>query len=288
MAGVGDALRSRTLPGASWVPVNVADQILMLARMSSSMCLKRKHIADGHIRTGMIKSRLLPACKLDASFPSASELSDGPRYLVSLAYHRIWRLATCSTLSLRNTNVLAILQLALVASLCRKTIEAILAEQKPGTSGPQSISVYALHSAFNIALFPVLFFFSALYYTDIVSTLFVLLAYQNHLSRVGPVGVPSIFNDLWTIILGVASLMMRQTNIFWVVVYMGGAEAVHAVEQLKPVRDGTPRFATLLAVARHYGWRYSLADVHDPPISYAGIEGELCRPLLAILVANCP
>src|SRR5437667_11992102 len=42
-------------------------------------------------------------------------------------------------------------------------------------------SSYALHSALNTVLFPPLFFFSALYYTDIPSLFFVLACYRYYI-----------------------------------------------------------------------------------------------------------
>jgi alpha-1,2-glucosyltransferase len=156
----------------------------------------------------------------------------------------------CNTSSLRSNNLLATLLTAGFASQCRHIIEVRAAERahKPV---PRSPSFYSYHTGLNIALVPVIFFFSALYYTDVVSTLVVLVAYRNHLLRVGP-KPPSLINDLWTVILGVAALFMRQTNVFWVVVYMGGLEAVHVL----PIQEG-------------------FSKLHDPPLDQSGPEGML-------------
>ncbi|XP_055952582.1 putative Dol-P-Glc:Glc(2)Man(9)GlcNAc(2)-PP-Dol alpha-1,2-glucosyltransferase isoform X2 [Argiope bruennichi] len=62
-----------------------------------------------------------------------------------------------------------------------------------------------LLSAFNITIFPLLYFFNFLYYTDCGSTFFVLLMYYWHLKK---------FYFLASII-GAVSLLFRQTNIVW-------------------------------------------------------------------------
>ncbi|KAK0715290.1 DIE2/ALG10 family-domain-containing protein [Lasiosphaeris hirsuta] len=187
-------------------------------------------------------------------------------YLLSVAYHKFWMLTECTPLTLRSNNLLATLLTALVAARCRSLIEARSAERDGGSTS-QSLSYYSYHTAINIALFPVIFFFSALYYTDTFSTLFVLLAYQNHLLRVG-LDKPSVLNDVWTVVLGVFGLFMRQTNVFWIVVYMGGLEAVHALRSLKPApADQSARELTLAGDIRYYLWRASVGDIHDLPLN---------------------
>jgi alpha-1,2-glucosyltransferase len=132
----------------------------------------------------------------------------------------------------------------------------VRAAEREDAKGPRSISWYAHHTGFNVALFPVIFFFSALYYTDVVSTLVVLLCYRNHLLRLGP-RPPSLFNDFWTVLLGVAALFMRQTNVFWVVVYMGGLEVFHVLRSVQPAFQGP------------------LSTIHDPLLSRSAPEGTL-------------
>ena len=139
--------------------------------------------------------------------------------------------------------------------------------QSPRKSGPgHEITVREIVTGTNLGLFPVLFFFSGLYYTDPSSTLIVLLAYANHLTRIGTES-PSFLNDVYTLILGIVSLAFRQTNIFWVVIYMGGLEVVHAVKTLDPEPVETPKFQTVSEQVKFYTWRYSLGDVHDVSLS---------------------
>lgn len=184
--------------------------------------------------------------------------------------HRIWGLA-CTTSSLRRINKYGILLIAHFASTARHSLET------RSTSGlPRSLvpSFYAKHTATNIALFPVLFFFSGLYYTDILSALVVLVAYQNHLKRLSREGGNGFINGVWTASLGVATLFMRQTNVFWAVIFMGGLEAVHVIKSLKPAKVERPQSKTLAGLVRFYSWRYSLGDVHDPPLDLARPIGE--------------
>ncbi|RYC53803.1 hypothetical protein CHU98_g12406 [Xylaria longipes] len=150
-----------------------------------------------------------------------------------------------------------------------------LSPARPDTD--RQITVRDILTGINIALFPVLFFFSGLYYTDPASTLIVLLAYTNHLTRVGT-KKPSFLNDIYSLALGILALGFRQTNIFWVVVYMGGLEVVHAIKTLNPAPVETPKFQTISDQIRFYAWRYSLGDIHDPSLS-------LMQPVVSIGIA---
>lgn len=167
-------------------------------------------------------------------------------------------------------NLLGVALIHLVASSCRQQIET---RRGAGRAPSSPASSYAYHTAVNVALFPVLFFFSALFYTDVYSALFVLLAYRNHLARVSS-DSNGLLSDIWTIFLGVSTLLMRQTNVFWVAVYMGGLEAVHVIRSLKPPAVEKSTFITLWSVTKFYTWRYSLGDVHDPPLSVCWPDGK--------------
>ncbi|KAL9110616.1 MAG: hypothetical protein Q9227_004793 [Pyrenula ochraceoflavens] len=81
------------------------------------------------------------------------------------------------------------------------------------------------HAAINICLFPVLFFFSSLYYTDVISVCIVLEAVFWHDRQGGSDNLFSIKNFL-LLFSGLLSLTIRQTNIFWVAIYLGGLQVV--------------------------------------------------------------
>ncbi|KAM0350110.1 hypothetical protein ACHAPU_003273 [Fusarium lateritium] len=191
----------------------------------------------------------------------------------------------CHVKDLRAANVVSLAILAYVALQCRREIEARLYEVHSSTR-LRITSQYALHTAFNIALFPLLFFFSGLYYTDVASTAAVLVAYLNHLKRVGR-DQSSVLSDVTTICLGVFTLIFRQTNVFWVAVYMGGLEAVHAIKTLRPERVDQPVILNLFEQTKYYAWRYSLGDVHDPPLHMLWPDDMLFCMLSLGIAALC-
>lgn len=222
---------------------------------------------------------------LSLHLPSIGEISlvdTVPRYAVSVLIHRaLWFMnGGCSETSLRMTNWVAIIVLIFTAIDCRRLIETQLAERAGGRSRPSSLSFHAIHTGMNIGLFPLLFFFSALYYTDVFSTLMVLFAFQNHLERLGPKGTPWR-NDLFVVFLGVASLFMRQTNVFWVVVFMGGLKAVEAAKDVPAIKPQSPNEGDLLANIRYFAWRSSLGEIHDPVLNQASLDGEFLPPELS-------
>ncbi|KAK6828399.1 Dol-P-Glc:Glc(2)Man(9)GlcNAc(2)-PP-Dol alpha-1-2-glucosyltransferase [Apiospora arundinis] len=178
-------------------------------------------------------------------------------YLAAIAWARFVGKTDCSAQTLRQFNVVAIFWTSLFATFCRPTIK--------GTQTSPLRFNFALHSGLNIALFPVLFFFSGLFYTDVLSTCIVLAAYCNHTSRISGTGPPSFLNDVYTIALGVVALFMRQTNVFWVVVYMGGLEAVAALKSLdeKVTPDG-PHFTRTHSQLQLFPWKYMPGHVYHP------------------------
>jgi alpha-1,2-glucosyltransferase len=178
----------------------------------------------------------------------------------------------CSAGNLRSTNVLATACVAILATLCRCRIEQGLGVASSGRETLRPLSGYAIQTGLNVALFPVLFFFSGLYYTDIVSTLAVLVAYHHHLGRVASDHV-SWFSDIWTIVLGIAALFMRQTNVFWVVVFMGGLEAAHTVKSLRLRVEKEPPQKDVLAVFKHSIQRWSTGNIRDPSLDTAWPDG---------------
>ncbi|KEI39856.1 glycosyltransferase family 59 protein [Mixia osmundae IAM 14324] len=74
--------------------------------------------------------------------------------------------------------------------------------------------------AITLALFPPLYFFAFLYYTDMLSTALMLGAYERSLSR----------QQALAALLGLASVSLRQTNIVWVA-YIAGCALVHDLER---------------------------------------------------------
>ncbi|RYP49505.1 hypothetical protein DL768_004808 [Monosporascus sp. mg162] len=205
-------------------------------------------------------------------------------YVLSIILNRLSRLS-CSVYHLRLFNVEVTAYVAAAAILCRTWIE------QPGTrdKSPRGISIYAVMTGFNIALFPVMVFFSGMYYTDVVSTLVVLAAYLNQLGRLGRAHTESFTESAPVVVLGILALCMRQTNIFWVVVFMGGIEIVHRLRSLRPQPVETPSFSTLTEQIKFYAWRYSLGEIHDPPLNQANpLDLVLCIISIAIAAVCCP
>ena len=115
------------------------------------------------------------------------------------------------------------------------------------------------HVAFNLVLFPPLFFFSGLYYTDILSVFSVvatLIAYDAG-------------NPLLVIQRGLVSLAFRQTNIFWVAVYLGGKEVLRVLGKCKADRQFSHN-VSFADVARQ---SWERGHLYDPAVREARFEG---------------
>lgn len=83
---------------------------------------------------------------------------------------------------------------------------------------------------------------------------------------------PSVVN---TVVLGVAALFFRQTNIFWVAVFPAGLAVVQA---LKKSARPTPEDAKEDTVSDVLRNSLMYMSVYDKPVRYASVEGnELVR-----------
>lgn len=131
-----------------------------------------------------------------------------------------------------------------------------------------------LHTGINIALFPLLFFFSGLYYTDVLSTCVVLRMYHLFLERKGAYS-NSAAGLIWMYPSGLAALAMRQTNIFWVAVFMGALEMVRTIKANKQDLSGQPTPQTWRDMAIAKFQRFSRGDIHDIRLKDAGVHGML-------------
>jgi alpha-1,2-glucosyltransferase len=163
-------------------------------------------------------------------------------YLLSypLSYFNI-----CTTPYLRALNALAV---ALFLPITLYRLLQTLHGRSPQLSSSQA------QAAINISLFPVLYFFSTLFYTDIYSTLFVLLAYLACLR-----GKPWI-----SAIYCLTSLWFRQTNIIWTL-FLAGLHGVSVLRTLNPT-------------------------LHDPPLNSSSLQDMFTTPLslLTTTIRNLP
>ncbi|CCX04311.1 alpha-2-glucosyltransferase Alg10 [Pyronema domesticum] len=130
--------------------------------------------------------------------------------------------------------------------------------------------------AMNVALFPVLYFFGGLYYTDVWSTIFVMAAYLATL-RMKP-WVAGVF--AWI------SLWFRQTNIVWVA-FMAGVYAVCRVAELEEEHTGKSAAEEQkkpdTKENENPGWLKEV-KLHDPNISGNIKSIDFVRTPLSILV----
>ncbi|KAJ4986443.1 alpha- glucosyltransferase alg10 [Stagonosporopsis vannaccii] len=121
-------------------------------------------------------------------------------------------------------------------------------------------------TAFNIASFPPLFFFSALYYTDVMSTAAVLISYHAFLETNTKVE-RSIGDHIIAVLSGAVALLFRQTNIFWVAVFPAGLTAVRVLQENGRV-SGTAHRQGHIAVLRE---SWSNGVIRDPPLRDEGL-----------------
>lgn len=128
------------------------------------------------------------------------------------------------------------------------------------------------HCVFNICLFPPLFFFYSLYYTDVISALSVLMAYRLHSQSANKA----------FLLVSLASLSLRQTNIFWVSVFLGGLELCRTLTRGHPGREfpEKPTFFDIMIGS----WQHSY--IFDPLVGQACLEGLYQMDNEAIIMAN--
>ena len=137
----------------------------------------------------------------------------------------------------------------------------------------------AAYTASTIALFPVLFFFSALHYTDVMSTFTVLAAYwiqlcwnrQPDRRDEGPVA--SMMKGLALVLTGLVSLSFRQTNIFWAAGFQGGLRLLETLNEHSASDEtgsGWVARPSLRELCRA-GW--SSSRLYDPAAADAYLEG---------------
>lgn len=192
----------------------------------------------------------------------------------------------CSPKILRLQNAVCICLLFWAALVCRRKIENICHLEHAPAKPLDFISQYSIHTALNIALFPVLFFFSGLYYTDVMSTLLVLVAFSNTLDRLQR-RKSSALNSIWTVFLGTATLFMRQTNIFWIVVFLGSIEAIHSLKMLLPRHpEKYPLLPNETDTIKWWAQLYAQGYIWDAHMDKATPFGETIRPMPVISLAN--
>lgn len=122
----------------------------------------------------------------------------------------------------------------------------------------------SFHTVMNICLFPLIFFFSALYYTDVCSVSFVLGAYEYHIRLLRDASASRKMDMVKIVAIGLCALSMRQTNIFWVAIFLAGLHAVHHVKREDQPSSEESRDSPC-----------GLEAIHDPPVSEAYLGGMI-------------
>ena len=208
-------------------------------------------------------------------------LANSDRYFIAQVLQSITKYfsaSNCDTFSLRLQNCIAvIIAIPIAAGRLHKLLQSQAHARGTGKSAADSSNAsstqafyFTIHTALNIALFPPLFFFSALYYTDPWSVFWVLLAhpalYSSESSRKRtPLGNSMLFT------LGILALLFRQTNIFWVAVFYGGLDVVRSLESIAiqpAVMNAKDLTFQDIAIR---GWKFGY--IYDPLVCEAWFEG---------------
>lgn len=148
------------------------------------------------------------------------------------------------------------------------------------TTNTRPLGANVSHTVLNICLFPPLFFFSGLYYTDVLALLVVVEAYNWDLKRDAETDQQTdsgkdtikaprnkVLDTLGFLAFALAALVFRQTNIFWVSVFLGGLQVVRKIRG-----SATPCMSSKVATIVKQGFQN---EVYDPLVSEASLEGKL-------------
>ncbi|KAI9893311.1 MAG: glucosyltransferase [Vezdaea aestivalis] len=137
--------------------------------------------------------------------------------------------------------------------------------------GVSKSEVDALHVAASVSLFPPLFFFGALYYTDPWSTFWVLLTVDIS-GSVGEVEPSGRWVGPATVASGIIALAFRQTNVFWVAVYAGVKEVVRVT---KAEEGAGERLTAGQSWFEVYALSWCEKRVYDPLVGEAAFQDYL-------------
>lgn len=197
----------------------------------------------------------------------------GDRYVVSYIQHLLTWILSFGTVSWHSTTSLRVINAVVGSLLNAVVVKSLLlavttlpvAYDRATNGRVSELDRNAMgrlnHTVVNICLFPTLFFFTGLYYTDVLSAFFVLLTYQRYLAR-RPQGV---------LATGILSLLFRQTNIFWVAVFLGGLEVARTIPKGRPGVE-FPVGDTSLDYVCTGSWQFGC--LYDPYINEADLSGK--------------
>ena len=167
-------------------------------------------------------------------------------YLYSIAVcklsERLMPFNGFSTATLRLTNVVLAAGIPVLLGLAHP-------KRQPGRRRRGFEVTLLMHANLNVMLFPLLFFFSALYYTDVLSTVVVMVTYGMRTrllrsSRSAGLATAVLGRSL-VLLLGVYAMLVRQTNVFWVAVFLAGLRAVETLSEKGDLYDPVSSDATV-------------------------------------------
>ena len=234
------------------------------------------------------------------------------RYLTSYLFFSVYRLCLRVRFDVQALRVLNALLFFVVTPFQIRRLLQLLRSQ-PSSDGDSQIgdegqagdevaelgSIEFDHTILNLFLFPPLFFFSVLYYTDVLSASSILETYIAFLQRRRPTdaspqeegaagssekprswlqtcrraatSVRKVWpTDTMLYVLSLRSLLFRQTNIFWVAIFLAGLEIIRVVKRnciSNRANDGT----CITGIVRG-SWDGS--KIYDPLVRDACVEGS--------------
>jgi len=258
-------------------PSLITTSPLTLYRTRCFIFLKRKPIALADLISGTQSSQPLLDCELLPILNQNRTLMLFSYFLSTLIGSQ-YAHDGCWVSKLRFHNVIALIFLLSYAIDCRGLITLAWRQDRKEPirkwiADARPISADMLHTGANIALFPLLFFFSGLYYTDVLSTCVVLGTYRLFLERKGARANTAV-GLVWLYPAGLIALTMRQTNIFWVAVFMGGLELVRTIKANRVDFAGKqPMPRTWKNMGIEIFQQYSHGNIHDIALEDAGVTG---------------
>jgi alpha-1,2-glucosyltransferase len=201
-------------------------------------------------------------CLSDSDFLSS--------YLVSYLLFRLT--GSCSIATLRATNAAFLVINAI-------SVYTILRALHSSSKGAGNAALRYAHIAANVCLFPPLFFFSGLYYTDIQSARYVLLAYHQF-CKSRQENFKNGHTVFLQILYGFMALLFRQTNIFWVAVFPAGLAVVDLASRAGREGHRKNEGGSFLHVLQD-AWEHNF--LFDLPVENACIE-DYAKTVLSIAV----
>jgi len=179
------------------------------------------------------------------------------------------KIKTCSTMNLRSLNVIfGMVNLALIYCITSQ-LHGLKQDYHPKL---------AILNSLNLSLLPVLFMFNFLYYTDVVSTMMVLLTYSLHLS-----GSPYHAS-----LSGLFSVICRQTNIVWVFLVAALAAGQTLTSEVKhhQARTKHPPTIALTTYGQTLELIHGLGSILKSPWRAAKLTGRIVVECLGYILVG--